>query len=269
MTSYQPDNGNAWAREAWNRNAAFWDARMAEGNDFFRLLVWPATEQLLALQPGERVLDIACGNGLTSRRLAAAGAEVVAFDLAEEMIAHARARTVEHRERIEYRMLDATDEAALLALGEGRFDAALANMALFDMAEIRPLMHALPRLLRPGGRFVFSVVHPCFNNSHSVHVAEQEDQGGNIVTTYSVKVHGYLTPTVNAGLAMVGQPSPQPYFDRPLQVLFGACFEAGLVLDGLEERAFPPDTAAGSTPLSWSGNYSEIPPVLVARMRPG
>ncbi len=260
---------NAWAREAWSRNAAFWDGRMGEGNDFFKLLIWPPTERLLAIRPGERVLDVACGNGLTSRLLAAAGAHVLAFDLAEEMVRHARERTSEHAERIEYRVLDATDEAALLALGEGAYDAALCNMALFDMADIRPLMRVLATLLRPRGRFVFSVVHPCFNNSRTVHVAELEDRGGHIVTTYSVKVSGYLTPTVNAGLAMVGQPVPQPYFDRPLQDLLGACFDAGFVLDGLEERSFPPDAPAGSSPLSWSGCYAEIPPVLVARVRKG
>lgn len=258
---------NLWARDAWNRNAAFWDARMGEGNDFFELLVWPSTERLLGLRAGERVLDVACGNGLTCRRLAAAGAQVVAFDLSEEMIRHARARTTEHGDRIEYLVLDATDEAALLALGEGTFDAALCSMALFDMAEIRPLMRSLARLLRPQGRLVFSVLHPCFNNTRTVHLAEQEEKDGTVVTTYSVKVSGYLTPTVAAGIAMVGQPSPQPYFDRPLQVLLGACFEAGFVLDGLEERSFPPEVPAGSSPLSWSGHYSEIPPVLVARVR--
>ncbi len=64
---------NAEARRAWQANAAFWDERMGEGNDFVNLLVWPAAEPLLALRPGERVLDVACGNGLTSRRMAAAG----------------------------------------------------------------------------------------------------------------------------------------------------------------------------------------------------
>ena len=119
---------NEETREAWNQNAAFWDERMGEGNDFVEVLIWPATERLLELRPGERVLDIACGNGLTSRRLAAMGAEVVAFDFAEEMIAHALERTIEHADRIEYLVLDATDEAALLALDESRFDAALCNM---------------------------------------------------------------------------------------------------------------------------------------------
>ena len=43
-------------------------------------------------------------------------------------------------------------------------------------------------------------------------------------------------------------------------------FENGFVLDGFEERAFPPEKTA-SEPLSWGGQFSEIPPVLVARMR--
>jgi 2-polyprenyl-3-methyl-5-hydroxy-6-metoxy-1,4-benzoquinol methylase len=79
---------NEATRQAWNRNAAFWDERMGEGNDFVEVLLWPATERLLGLRPGERVLDVACGNGLTSRRLAALRAAVVAFDFAELPIRH-------------------------------------------------------------------------------------------------------------------------------------------------------------------------------------
>jgi hypothetical protein len=129
-------------------------------------------------------------------------------------------------------------------------------------------MRAVARLLRPGGRFVFSITHPCFNQANVVHLAEMEDRDGEITTTYSVKVSGYMTPTIARGVAIPGQPVPQLYFDRPLHVLLGAAFAAGLVLDGLEERAFPPGHQAGRHPLSWSGNYAEIPPVLVARVRP-
>ena len=258
---------NEETREAWNQNAAFWDERMGEGNDFVEVLIWPATERLLHLQPGERVLDVACGNGLTCRRLAAMGAEVVAFDFAEEMIAFARERTREHANRITYHVIDANDESALLALGEGTFDAVLCNMALFDIAEIRPLMRALARLLRPGGRFVFSVIHPCFNNPHMVHSAEMEDRDGEVVTVYSVRVFGYMTPSMNLGAAIAGQPKPQYYFHRPLHTLLGTALDAGFVLDGLEERAFPPDHPPGRNPLAWGGNYAEIPPVLVVRAR--
>src|SRR5207247_568992 len=60
----------AEVRAAWNESAAFWDQRMGDGNEFVEVLVWPATERLLDLRPGERVLDVACGSGLSSRRLA-------------------------------------------------------------------------------------------------------------------------------------------------------------------------------------------------------
>ena len=261
------NKANDETREVWNQNAEFWDERMGEGNDWFHILEWPPIERLLALEPGETVLDVACGNGLTSRRMAALGARVVAFDFAEAMIDAARRRSAGGSESIEYHVLDATDEAALLALGPGRFDAALCNMALMDMAEIRPLMRALSRLLRPGGRFVFSLMHPCFNGARMQHVAEFEEHEGNPVLTYAVKISQYLTPSIEHGNAIYGQPQKQLYFFRPLHVLLGACFDAGLVLDGLEEPAFPPDYPPGNSLLNWSGKYSEIPPVLVARVR--
>jgi SAM-dependent methyltransferase len=258
---------NEQARQAWNENAAFWDARMGEGNDWVEVLTWPATVELLHPQPGERILDVACGNGLTSRRLADLGAQVVAFDFSKEMIAHARRRSVEYSGSVVYHVIDATDEAALLQLGEASFDCASCHMALFDMAEISPLLHALKRLLRPGGRFVFSVLHPCFNGAHIVQIAEQEDRDGAIVTRYGVKVYKYINPTIALGAAIPGQPRPQLYFDRPLQVLLGACFELGFVLDGLVEPAFPADHPSGGNPLAFGANLHEIPPVLVARVR--
>ncbi len=267
--AYDLERANWETREAWEANAAYWDARIGKGNDFVNVLIWPATERLLAAQPCERVLDAACGNGLYARKLAALGAEVVAFDFSAELIALARARAVdaEWAGSIAYHVLDATDEAALLTLGVGNFDAAICQMALFDMAEIDPLMRAVAQLLKPGGRFIFSVMHPCFNNMHTVHFAEQADHEGVIVTTYGVKVTGYLSSSIERGAGIRNQPQPQLYFHRPLQTLLGAAFDAGFVLDALVEPGFPPEHDSGREGLSWGGNLSEIPPVLVARMR--
>jgi 2-polyprenyl-3-methyl-5-hydroxy-6-metoxy-1,4-benzoquinol methylase len=265
-----PDNirkDNEETRQAWNRNAGFWDERMGEGNDFVNLLEWPSIERLLALQPGERVLDAACGNGLTSRRMAALGAQVVAFDFAADMIAAARQYpAMPGAPPIEYQVLDATDELSLRALGPGSFDAALCNMALMDMAEIRPLMRALAGLLRLGGRFVFTLLHPCFNGATS-RVGEMTEVDGEPVLTYAIKVARYLTPSTEHGSAILGQPQKQLYFFRPLHLLLNSAFEAGLVMDGIEETSFPPDTLPGRRLLNWSGLFSEFPPILAVRMR--
>lgn len=263
MSNYNVQAANAETRDAWDANAAFWDERMGEGNDFFNVLCWPATQQLLDVQAGQRVLDIACGNGLTSRRLAALGAHVTAFDFSPNMIDLAKQRGGE----ILYRVVDATDETALLALGENTYDTALCNMALFDMADVQPLFRALPRLLKRGGRFVFSIIHPAFNNSHTAKVAEEADVQGNLITTYSIKVFKYKTAGATHGLAMRNQPKAQLYFDRPLETMLGYGFDNGFVLDALREPAFPPDHPAGKYPLAWGANFSEFPPVIVARMR--
>jgi hypothetical protein len=65
-------------------------------------------------------------------------------------------------------------------------------MALMDIPTIDPLMRALRRLLKPEGRFVFSVQHPAFNFNAARLVLEEENRDGALVETYSVKVTGYL-----------------------------------------------------------------------------
>ena len=80
---------------------------MADGNDFFNSLVWPSVEKLLRPQPREVLPDVACGNCVTSRRFAQAGASVLAFDFYEEMIRLAMDRS--SGDLVDYRVVDATD----------------------------------------------------------------------------------------------------------------------------------------------------------------
>jgi len=151
-------------REAWEKNARWWSDRFGEGNDFHLNLIAPPVEKLLAIQAGERILDIACGNGAFSRRMADLGARVLGFDFSAPFIECARERSGGYEQRIEYRVIDATDRGQLLKLGEAQFAAAVSNMALMDMSDINALAECLPRLLKRGGLFVFSIMHPCFNN---------------------------------------------------------------------------------------------------------
>lgn len=252
-------------QELWEAKADFWDTQMGEGNAFHRVLVSPAVERLLAPQSGETFLDVACGNGQFSRRLAQLGTQVVATDFSATFLDRARARTTEYAERIDYRLVDATDGAQLLALGEGRFDGAVCNMALMDMTTISPLLSALAQLLTPGGRFVFAVPHPSFNSNATRLALEEEDRGGELHETRSVRVNAYLQIPPGKGMGMPGEPNPHYYFHRPLHELLGVCFAAGFALDGLEEPAFGTDDV-GNRPLSWL-NFQQIPPVLVARLR--
>ncbi len=249
---------------AWERNARWWSDYFGDGNDFHLTLVAPPVEELLSIQPGEHVLDIACGNGAFSRRLADLGALVNGFDFSSAFIECARERSAEYEDRITYRVLDATDREELASLGEEAFDAAVANMALMDMSEIDVLAASLPDLLKPAGRFVFSIMHPCFNNNAVRLSIEDEQVGPNFVSVPSVRVTRYLTPFVSQGIGIVGQPVPQTYFHRPLHELFRPFFDSGLVMTGLKETAFA-DASKARSVLSWN-RIQEIPSVLVARL---
>lgn len=125
---------NAETRRIWNTNAEWWDDRIGDGNSFQCELIEPATECLLRVCPGETILDVGCEAGRFARRMAELGAHVVAFDFSERFIERAKKRTPLDMKNIEYHVADATDEEQVLALGVNRFDAAVATMALMDMA---------------------------------------------------------------------------------------------------------------------------------------
>jgi len=252
--------------DVWDRLAGWWDDRIGDGNDFQDYLIEPATERLLELKGGEQVLDIACGAGRFARRMAALGAYVTAIDHSQSFIRRARERTTENADRLAYQVVSATDVAALLSLGEKRFDIAVCTMALMDMSSIGPLIATLPRLLKPAGRFVFSVTHPAFNSGTARQVAEQSDREGRIVFTAGVTVTDYASPHHHMGAGIPGQPVPQHYFHRPIGLLFNTCFKHGFVLDRMEEPTFPDEAALTSRLLLSFANMRGIPPVLVARM---
>ena len=267
MTDASINSLNNQTREAWNATAQVWDEKMGdEGNDFHQLLIRPAIEKLLELKPGQRILDIGCGNGLTTRRLASSGANVLGIDFASEMIKNARKRTNYNQELIEYQVLDATDETALLKLGENSFDAALSAMALMDMAEIEPLFKALRKIIHPHGYFIFAIQHPCFNSMHTSLGGELIENQKDFYTEYYIKVKGYLKPSQKPGLALQNQPQPHTYFHRPLHILLNTAFKFGFVLDGLEEPAFPPELTTENNGINWR-QFCEISPVIVAKLR--
>jgi SAM-dependent methyltransferase len=249
-------------RVAWDANAAYWDEHMEAGKTWQQGLVEPAVEGVLALRVGERVIEIACGNGQFARRMAELGASVLATDFSEPMLERARARGGD----VEYRCVDATDETALMALGEaGSFDAVVCNMAIMDMTEIEPMARAAAVLLAPRGRFVFSTLHPSFNSAPgTTRVLEQSDDDSGVVRRYFLKISGYSTSSRGKGVALEDQPVIQWYFHRSLSDLLRPFLASGLVFDALEEPVLPPELVRPGAP---EAVFLDIPPILVARLR--
>jgi SAM-dependent methyltransferase len=249
----------------WESIAGWWDRHIGEGNDFQKTLIIPATDKLLDPQPGQTILDVACGNGNYSRLLGRRGVKVVACDFAENFLVAARQRTTPEDGQIEYVRIDATSMAQLLSLGQGRFDAAVCSMAMMDMIAIDPLMDALRELLKPKGRFVFSLPHPCFNSNDMKFTSDLQVRNDQIEQSYGVEIYQYLTQRQGLSVGIINQPRPHYFFHRPLWVIFAACFSAGFVVDGLIEPAYAEEgSTAGKNAFSWA-KRPEIPPAIVIR----
>ncbi len=108
---------------------------------------------------GMRVLDLACGHGRIARELARRGARVAGVDISEVLLDRARATEAEEPLGIAYVNVDATSGRTLA--GE-TFDGVACNHGLADIDDLDGAVATVARVLRPDGRFVFSILHPCF-----------------------------------------------------------------------------------------------------------
>jgi len=122
----------------------------------------PATAALLALVgqvSALRVLDIATGAGRFARALASAGAEVVAIDIATDLLSRAVQREIDRPLGIRYQNADA---AAPTTLQGEAFDGVTCNYGLSDIDDLDGALGLVERVLPSGGWFAFSILHPCF-----------------------------------------------------------------------------------------------------------
>ncbi|MBS4218086.1 class I SAM-dependent methyltransferase [Bacillus sp. FJAT-49711] len=251
---------NEESKLKWNENAGFWDDYMGdESNRFHREIIRPYTEKLLNIKASQTILDIACGNGNFSRKLIELGANVVAIDYSSEMVERAKLRSRLHQ--IDYKVLDATNFDSLIALGNDRFDSAVANMALMDIVDIQPLMKALFFLLKENGIFVFSITHPCFQSPNMRKVHEVEDMDGSLQSKNSIQIFNYLTPQPYKAIGIKGQPTPHYMFHRPLSYYVNLAFQHHFVLDGIEEPSFQKESETNQF------DWYEIPPAIILRFR--
>ena len=122
----------------------------------------PATAALLDLAGdvgGLRLLEVACGQGRVARELAHRGARLTGLDISSALLTQARAYEAAEPLGISYLHADVTAPGVL----EGQvFDVVVCNYGLSDIDDLDGVLANVARWLRPGGAFVFSLLHPCF-----------------------------------------------------------------------------------------------------------
>jgi ubiquinone/menaquinone biosynthesis C-methylase UbiE len=242
------------AVEAWEELAAWYDEKMGdEGDLWHRTLIDPGLLQVLGPVRGLELLDLGCGNGYLCRRFAREGARVTGVDASAAVIERARQREARKPLGITYHVADA---AALSVLGDASFDVVVSNMALMDIADAEGAIREASRVLRPGGRLVFSISHPCFDlpGGASAWVVERVD----FTSTVWRKVRSYRelfvapVPWRLEGDRLAYTPA----YHRPLSWYVRTLRAAGFVVTALEEPAPTEEFLADSPQGPW---IAEIP----------
>jgi ubiquinone/menaquinone biosynthesis C-methylase UbiE len=240
--------------KAWDALAAWYDAKQGdEGDLWHRTLIDPALLRVVGPVHGQRVLDLACGNGYLSRRFARMGGRVTGVDASAAMIERARARERQHPLGITYQVartarLDMVEDAAM--------DAAVCNMALMDIEDAAAAIGEVARVLRPAGRFVASLSHPCFDIAGaSAWVIERMEFTTTVwrkVSRYREQLAGEV-PWRGGDDRIVGH---TPAYHRPLSWYVRTLRHARFVITAFEEPAPTEEFLAGSPSAAW---IAEIP----------
>lgn len=265
---------------SWDHVAQWYDGLIDDrGSDLYTTVIMPGSMGLIEPKAGERVLDLACGQGVLCRSLASIGARVIGVDASPQLIEAARARGGP----IDYAVGDARE---LAPLGLRDFDTVACIMALMNIDPLEPVFRGCAEALKPGGRFVAVMLHPAFRTPGQTRWGWDEGddspaagrpkrpgvhkQREHVGLQYR-RVDGYLTHgmreiVMNPGEVAAGaEPVLTLTHHRPLQTYVRMLREAGFFIDTIEE--WPSSRMSKPGPRAHEENRArrEIPMFLAIR----
>ncbi len=229
--------------ELWERNARWWQKTFTEGAD-------PEyEEQILPLARhyvtgARRVLEVGCGEGQVSRRIARLGVDIVGLDPAPTQIraAYERGGSV--------RCVQA--RAQEIPCARSAFDAVVLCLVLEHLDPFEPVIAEVARVLVPGGRFVLFLSHPLLQTPGSAWVVDED------LNEQYWRIGPYLHDDV-----VIEEVAPGvhfPFVHRPLSRYVHVMGEAGLLIDDMAEPV--PTTAVLAEAAGFALSYT-IPRLLV------
>lgn len=212
-------------KKEWNNSAGAWADFVRTGLDYYRDgLNNPETLRLIGDSKGLVVLDLACGEGYNTRILANDGAKVTGVDFSKEMIKFAQQRENAEKLGIRYEVMDASN---LIRLPDNHFDLVTCFMSLQDIRNFRKAISEAARILKRGGRFIFSIPHPCFEK---IRVNKQER-----TVSATEQYFGITEYTIDWNMKRLTKHFTTTTFHRTLTDYFDALYKSRLLVRRLVE----------------------------------
>lgn len=254
MAGHDPQRGTP---TDWGRVAEWYDQLVGgEGSEFHRHVVLPGVMRLLGDVKGKRILDVACGQGVLCRLLAAAGAEVTGVDAAADLIDAARLRS---EAAIRYHSGDARDLSFLPA---ETFEAGACILAIQNIHPIQGVFDSVGGRLKPGGQFVIVMMHPHFRGAKETSWGWDEQR-----KIQYRRVDRYLVPRKAPIFANPGKKDGTYTwtFHKPLADYVKAFRKAGMLVDAIEEWASHKMSEPGPRAAAENMARKEIPMFMAIR----
>jgi ubiquinone/menaquinone biosynthesis C-methylase UbiE len=236
----------------WEANAETWTKHARAGFDVYRdALNTPAFLAMLPPIAGLVGLDIACGEGSNTRKLARAGARMQAIDIAPTFIRHAEAEEQAEPLGIDYRVGDGMD----LPYASSSFDFVTSFMALMDMPDQDRVLGEIARVLKPGGFLQFSILHPCFVPPYRKTLRNPDGEVRAVeVGRYFDAIYGEVERWWFSAAPEEERKSVAPFavprFHRTLSQWVNLICGVGLVIEEMGEPYVSPELAAAEPALA-------------------
>lgn len=211
-------------KTSWGKVASWYDDYLSSPDSYQEKVVLPNLMRVISPKKGELILDLACGQGFFSGKLAEVGARVTGADISSELIAKAKARLRD----IEF----AVAPANKLPFANATFETIICVLAIQNIAEIDQTFAECKRVLKPKGRLIMVINHPAFR------VPQASDWSfDDKAKTQSRIVNKYLSE-IKTKIDMHPGSTKKTYtvsFHRPLQVFVKLLSKHGFAITKLEE----------------------------------
>ncbi len=214
---------------SWGKVSEWYHELLSSGDTYQEKVILPNLLRIANFKKNERVLDVACGEGYFTRAFAKTGVQMTGADISPELITFAKKLSSQTS-------FFTASIARLFFARDNSFDAALCVLGLQNIEHIKEGIVEVSRVLKPGGRFIAVLNHPCFR------IPKRSSWGFDDEKHIQYRrIDGYLSESrasidVYPGKTARGEkPSVTYSFHRPLQVYLKAFFAAGFSLTRFEE----------------------------------
>ncbi len=244
-------------KTSWGK-VADWYGEYLEGDDTYQAkVILPNLLRVLDIKKGEKILDLACGQGFFAREFAKAGAQVVGADIAKELIAQAQNLGGD----VVYHVAPAHK---LSFAKDGEFDAVVCVLALQNIEDLAAVEKEVKRVLSSRGRFVIVLNHPAFRVLKRSSWGWDEEAG----VQYR-RVDGYLSAAKVPIEMHPGAGSTKTIsYHRSLQDFFKSLAAAGFAVTKLEEWISHKASEHGPRQKAEDTARKEIPLFMLLEARP-